>query len=595
MNMVSNDEVGVAPSIKVGDVLNGIFQVKRFIARGGMGEVFEGVNVNTDEIVAIKVMLAAFAANPVVELMFRNEARILTKLSHPALVHYRVLAREPNVGLLYIVMDYIDGVPLSQVMDSIGATTTELIALTRRLADGLRSAHKLGAIHRDLSPDNVLLERGRLERARIVDFGIAKNLNPAHGLITIDGFTGKIGYAAPEQLGDYDGEVGPWTDVYGLGLMILSLALGRKAAPANTLEEAIATRRAPIDLSLVQPELRPILQAMLVADPAARMRSMDEVIEALDRGNFEKTLFAFPGASLTPTKSVTPGIGAPARFADVPKPAATKPSARKPARRWGTALAAGGALALLGAGGWWAYSQNVADVHGDTINAAKMAVASANCAWIDVAHAPDDEGEHVIMVKGAAQDPAQINSAISTAVGRVGGEAKVDVSHVGALDPAACALVDTVRKMRGPMPILMVAQPDYQLRLDGAPSMPGKLGARTEETLDIGRDDKPFSVFGVTPTGEVSLLLDRSNLADMVKAKKVELIGDGKIRFTHDIAEPGWLGMMVVTGQDAARAKEWTIPASNRTQSWYDQISSDAAKGGWQADMIWLETKRSST
>ncbi len=592
--MISNDEASVAPSIKVGDILNGIFQVKRFIAAGGMGEVFEGVNINTDEVVAIKVMLPAFASNAVVELMFRNEARILTKLSHPALVHYRVLAREPNVGLLYIVMDYIDGVPLSQVMDSIGATTAELIALTRRLADGLRSAHKLGAIHRDLSPDNVLLERGRLERARIVDFGIAKNLNPAHGLITIDGFTGKIGYAAPEQLGDYDGEVGPWTDVYGLGLMILSLALGRKAAPADTLEEAIATRRAPIDLSLVQPELRPILQAMLVADPAARLRSMDQVIEALDRGNFEKTLFAFPGASLTPIAPIAPGIGAPARLAEIPNAAAAKPVAAMSNRRWGTLLAAGGALALINAGGWWAYSQNASDVSGDTINAAKMAVADASCAWINVAHAPDAAGQNVVMVTGAAQDPAKINSAISTAVGRVGGEAKVDVSHVGTLDQAACALVDTLRKLRAPTPILTAAQPDYQLRLDGAPSMPGKLAARTEETLVIGDGDKPFSIYGVTPTGDVSLLLDRSNLPAMIAAQTVEMIGDGKIRFTHDIAEAGWLGLMVVTGQDAARAKEWTTPVKSRTQSWYDQISSEAAKGGWQADMIWLETKGAS-
>ena len=85
--------------IQVGDVLNHIFEVKRFLARGGMGEVFEGINVNSDERVAIKVILPQLAADPNVQAMFRKEARTLTRLSHPALVQYRVLAQEPQLGV----------------------------------------------------------------------------------------------------------------------------------------------------------------------------------------------------------------------------------------------------------------------------------------------------------------------------------------------------------------------------------------------------------------------------------------------------------------------------------------------------------------
>jgi serine/threonine protein kinase len=146
--------------IQVGDVLNHIFEVKRFIARGGMGEVFEGCNVNSDERVAIKVMLPALAADPSVQAMFRKEARTLTRLSHPALVAYRVLAQEPQLGVFYIVTEYIDGANLSDVLGTLKPTPAELLALTRRLAEGLRAAHALGAIHRDMSPDNVLLEAG---------------------------------------------------------------------------------------------------------------------------------------------------------------------------------------------------------------------------------------------------------------------------------------------------------------------------------------------------------------------------------------------------------------------------------------------------
>ncbi|MEO5597612.1 MAG: protein kinase, partial [Novosphingobium sp.] len=95
--------------IQIGDVLNHIFEVKRFIARGGMGEVFEGINVNSDERVAIKVMLPNLSADANVLAMFRKEARTLTRISHPALVQYRVFAQEPQLGVYYIVTEYVDG------------------------------------------------------------------------------------------------------------------------------------------------------------------------------------------------------------------------------------------------------------------------------------------------------------------------------------------------------------------------------------------------------------------------------------------------------------------------------------------------------
>ncbi|MGJ3627073.1 protein kinase domain-containing protein [Sphingomonas sp. MMS24-JH45] len=120
--------------IRVGDVLNHIFEVKRFIGRGGMGEVFEGINVNTEERVAIKVMLPALAADPNVIGMFRKEARTLTRLNHEGLVNYRVLAQEPSLGLLYIVTEYIDGLNLADVLGTLKPTPQQMIQMLRRLA-----------------------------------------------------------------------------------------------------------------------------------------------------------------------------------------------------------------------------------------------------------------------------------------------------------------------------------------------------------------------------------------------------------------------------------------------------------------------------
>lgn len=548
-----------------------------------MGEVFEGVNINTDEIVAIKIMAPAFAQDTKVEAMFRNEARILTKLTHPALVQYRVLAREPSLNLLYIVMDYIDGVSLSDVIDSIGATTNEITALCRRLATGLREAHKLGAIHRDLSPDNVLLERGRLERARIVDFGIAKNLNPAEGLVTIEGFTGKIGFAAPEQLGDFGGSVGPWTDVYGLGLLILSLSLGRKFNFGSVAEEAIARRRAPIDLSLVQPELRPLLQAMLVADPAARLRSMDAVLEALDEANYQKTLFALPGSAFLPSgQSALPERPIEARPISLVQQLTESSAAAEKAKIVQRRLVlAGAAAVIIAGGGWWYYSG--VNSEKNNLIAAKTALASENCAWLSIESATAD----TIMLRGAANDPAAVRANVSSAIG---GKSTVDVVAVGSLDPSACALVDAVRTMRSGSGLLATAQPNYQMRLDGAPTMPGKVAARTLETIDIGGGGKPFAVYVVSNDGSLNWLMDRSSIPAMVKAQQVEMVAADRIRLKLDIEREGWTGLLVIAGQEETLTKLWTIPNEGRTKAWYEKLSTEAAKNGWRADMVWFST-----
>ena len=264
-----------------GTLLNNIYAVRRFIARGGMGEVYEGTNVNTDERVAIKVMLPHLAADPKVQAMFRKEARILTELAHPALVRYRVLAHEPQLELFYIVTEFIDGPSLAEQLDALRPSDAELAALVRRLAGGLAAAHALGAVHRDISPDNVLLPEGRLDLAKIIDFGIAREGSLAHQTVVGDGFAGKLGYVAPEQLGDFGARVGPWTDVYSLGLVGLTLAAGRAPDLGSSLVDAVDRRREAVDLSAVPESLRPAFQKMLAANPAERLQTMDAVIAAL--------------------------------------------------------------------------------------------------------------------------------------------------------------------------------------------------------------------------------------------------------------------------------------------------------------------------
>ena len=133
---------GGGQSIKVGDVLNHLYEVRRQIARGGMGEVFEGANVNySDERVAIKVILPHLAADPAVQAMFYKEARTLTRLTHPALVQYRTMAQEPQLGVFYIVTEFVDGPNLSDRLKDLNADVRQIASLTRRLAEGLAVAH----------------------------------------------------------------------------------------------------------------------------------------------------------------------------------------------------------------------------------------------------------------------------------------------------------------------------------------------------------------------------------------------------------------------------------------------------------------------
>lgn len=265
-----------------GTLLNSIYEVRSFLARGGMGEVYEGVNVNTDERVAIKVMLPHLAADPKVQAMFRKEARILTELAHPALVRYRVLAHEPQLELFYIVTEFIDGRALAEMLGELDPTEAELKALVRRLAEGLAAAHALGATHRDVSPDNVLLPQGRLDQAKIIDFGIARESGVAHHTVVGDGFAGKLGYVAPEQFGDFARSIGPWTDIYSLGLVGLALASKRPPDMGVTLVDAVDRRREGVDLAPLPERLKPLFARMLAPNPVDRFQTMGEVIAAID-------------------------------------------------------------------------------------------------------------------------------------------------------------------------------------------------------------------------------------------------------------------------------------------------------------------------
>ena len=343
-------------SLVPGDVLNGIYRVDRFIARGGMGEVFEGINVESDERVAIKAIRSHLAQEDKIIAMFRKEARVLTQIAHPAIVQYRVLARDPTLDLYYIVTDFIDGEPLSAHLGGSLPTAAEIAVLARRLAAGLLAAHEHGAVHRDMSPDNVLLPGGAIERAKIIDFGIAKSLDIGGETVVGEGFAGKLGYVAPEQFGDFGREVGPWTDVYSTALVLLAFARGKAPAMGNTLADAVERRRQLPDCDGLPQALVPLFRKMLAPNPAERIRSMAEVLAFLDslvlpeKDATGATPAPHPAPAAPPAAETVfaPAVAvAPKGSAAVPKPAPV------PKRRRSKAIWALAGLPMIAGGAWW--------------------------------------------------------------------------------------------------------------------------------------------------------------------------------------------------------------------------------------------------
>lgn len=265
-----------------GTIINNNYEIKELISAGGMGEVFRGENAFTGDAVAIKIVLNSLANDEKVAALFMREAKVLCQLSDQAIVRYYNFVKDTNLDRFCLIMEFVDGVSLADEMRNKGPLApAQCKNLIRRLATGLDRAHQMEVVHRDLSPDNVILRGGAIDDAVLIDFGIAKSATNVES--TLHGqLAGKFKYISPEQLGHYGGEVGPRTDIYGLGLLIAAVARAEPLDMGTTVVEAVNARQTVPDLSDIDPEIRGILTHMLQPDPAKRPARMSDVIALLD-------------------------------------------------------------------------------------------------------------------------------------------------------------------------------------------------------------------------------------------------------------------------------------------------------------------------
>jgi eukaryotic-like serine/threonine-protein kinase len=218
---------------RTGVVVGGRFVLQEIVGSGGMGEVYCALDQESGERVAIKLLHAGAEAH--VE-RFLREAKLLAALEHQSIVRYVAHGHEPAI---FLAMEWLEGEDLSQRLARSPLELRPALALARRVAEALHAAHERGIVHRDVKPSNVFLCGGRIDEAKILDFGIARLLEPTRAVTMTGQVVGTLGYMAPEQARETR-EVDSSVDVFSLGCVLFECLTSRPAFPGDSLMAVLA-------------------------------------------------------------------------------------------------------------------------------------------------------------------------------------------------------------------------------------------------------------------------------------------------------------------------------------------------------------------
>ncbi|WP_438001040.1 protein kinase [Sorangium sp. So ce185] len=220
--------------MRVGDVLEGRFTLDARAGSGGMGEVFRAHDRDTGQAVAVKVMLARHSGE---RARFEREVRVLSELSHPAIVQFVAHGETPD-GEPYLAMEWLEGEDLRARLARGMLGVDESVALAARVAAALGTAHARGVVHRDLKPSNLFLPAGDVALVKVLDFGIA-HLGDVTRLTRTGAILGTPGYMAPEQAGGA-GALDARADVFALGCVLYECLTGTPAFAGERLMAVLA-------------------------------------------------------------------------------------------------------------------------------------------------------------------------------------------------------------------------------------------------------------------------------------------------------------------------------------------------------------------
>jgi serine/threonine-protein kinase len=278
----------------VGKVLAGRYRLIEKIGQGGMGAVYKGQHVRMNRLTAIKVLTGELANDPQFVARFEREAEMASHIDHPNAVNIYDFG-EAEDGIVYIAMEFIEGHPLSTIIEKEGALTLErVVRITYQAADALHAAHQLGIIHRDFKPDNIMIcqKSGRPDWVEVVDFGIAKRaaIEPDKKALTQTGFVlGTPQYMSPEQVAGEPLDLR--SDLYSLAIVSYEMLSGLLPFAGNSQQSVMVNRllQPPMPLRQVRPNLsvptavEGVIMKALARYPVDRFASTLEFAMELER------------------------------------------------------------------------------------------------------------------------------------------------------------------------------------------------------------------------------------------------------------------------------------------------------------------------
>jgi eukaryotic-like serine/threonine-protein kinase len=271
----------------VGRTLNH-YRILEKIGAGGMGEVYAAEDLRLHRKVALKVLPGALADDPARRARFEREAAAVAALNHPNIV--TVHSVEGAEGIQFITMELVEGKPLSELLPRDGLPLPKFFDLAVPLADAVAAAHRAGVVHRDLKPDNIVVNADG--RVKVLDFGLAKfdetprapgdgSALPTRHLTQEGQILGTVAYMSPEQV---EGKaLDSRTDIFSLGVVLYEMATGRRPFQGDSGASIISSilRDAPVSAAEVNPRLprhlARILRQCLAKNPDERFQSAQDV------------------------------------------------------------------------------------------------------------------------------------------------------------------------------------------------------------------------------------------------------------------------------------------------------------------------------